>query len=121
MADSFVDAVNNKATGGNAIVPETMDLLKTFESFRPTSYYDLDNKAKRGTLTVGYGFTKNDIPEIREGYSMDKVTAERMLPDLVWRSQIGPVGRPAAQSKERSEPCSNLTRKDTRPHLHPAL
>jgi len=83
MADSFVDAVNNKATGGNAIVPEAMDLLKTFESFRPTSYYDLDNKTKRGTLTVGYGFTKNDIPEIREGYSMDKVTAERMLPDLV--------------------------------------
>lgn len=83
MADSFVDAVNNKATGSNAIVPEAMDLLKTFESFRPTSYYDLDNKTKRGTLTVGYGFTKNDIPEIKEGYSMDKVTAERMLPDLV--------------------------------------
>lgn len=83
MADSFVDAVNNKATGGNAIVPETMDLLKTFESFKPTSYYDLDNKKKRGTLTVGYGFTKNDIPELREGYSMDKATAERMLPDLV--------------------------------------
>jgi len=83
MADSFIDAVNNKATGGNAIVPEAMDLLKTFESFRPTSYYDLDNKTKRGTLTVGYGFTKNDIPEIKEGYSMDKVTAERMLPDLV--------------------------------------
>jgi len=58
MADSFVDAVNNKATGGNAIVPEAMDLLKTFESFKPTSYYDLDNKKKRGTLTVGYGFTK---------------------------------------------------------------
>ena len=83
MADSFVDAVNNKATGGNAIVPEAMDLLKTFESFKPTSYYDLDNKKKRGTLTVGYGFTKNDIPEIREGYSMDKATAEKMLPDLV--------------------------------------
>jgi GH24 family phage-related lysozyme (muramidase) len=83
MADSFVDAVNNKATGGNAIVPEAMDLLKTFESFKPTSYYDLDNKKKRGTLTVGYGFTKNDIPELREGYSMDKATAERMLPDLV--------------------------------------
>jgi GH24 family phage-related lysozyme (muramidase) len=83
MADSFVDAVNNKAKGGNAIVPEAMDLVKTFESFKPTSYYDLDNKKKRGTLTVGYGFTKNDIPEIREGYSMDKATAERMLPDLV--------------------------------------
>jgi GH24 family phage-related lysozyme (muramidase) len=83
MADSFVDAVNNKATGGNAIVPEAMDLLKTFESFKPTSYYDLDNKKKRGTLTVGYGFTKNDIPEIREGYSMDKATAERLLPTLV--------------------------------------
>lgn len=83
MADSFVDAVNNKATGGNAIVPEAMDLLKTFESFKPTSYYDLDNKKKRGTLTVGYGFTKNDIPDLKEGYSMDKTTAERMLPDLV--------------------------------------
>jgi GH24 family phage-related lysozyme (muramidase) len=83
MADSFVEAVNNKATGGNAIVPEAMDLLKTFESFKPTSYYDLDNKKKRGTLTVGYGFTKNDIPEIREGYSMDKATAERLLPTLV--------------------------------------
>ena len=83
MADSFVEAVNNKAKGGNAIVPEAMDLLKTFESFKPTSYYDLDNKKKRGTLTVGYGFTKNDIPELREGYSMDKATAERLLPDLV--------------------------------------
>ena len=83
MADSFVDAVNNKATGGNAIVPEAMDLVKTFESFKPTSYYDLDNKKKRGTLTVGYGFTKNDIPELREGYSMDKAKAEQMLPDLV--------------------------------------
>ena len=83
MADSFVEAVNNKATGGNAIVPEAMDLLKTFESFKPTSYYDLDNKKKRGTLTVGYGFTKNDIPDLKEGYSMDKTTAERMLPDLV--------------------------------------
>jgi GH24 family phage-related lysozyme (muramidase) len=83
MADSFVDAVNNKATGGNAIVPEAMDLVKTFESFKPTSYYDLDNKKKRGTLTVGYGFTKNDIPELREGYSIDKATAEKMLPDLI--------------------------------------
>lgn len=83
MADSFVDAVNNKATGGNAIVPEAMDLVKTFESFKPTSYYDLDNKKKRGTLTVGYGFTKHDIPELREGYSIDKATAEKMLPDLI--------------------------------------
>ena len=39
MADSFVEAVNNKATGGNAIVPEAMDLLKTFESFKPWNAY----------------------------------------------------------------------------------
>jgi len=83
MADSFVDAVNKKASGGNAIVPEALDLVKTFESFKPTSYYDIDNKKKRGTLTVGYGFTKHDIPEIREGYSIDKATAEKMLPDLI--------------------------------------
>lgn len=83
MADSFVDAVNKKASGGNAIVPEALDLVKTFESFKPTSYYDIDNKKKRGTLTVGYGFTKHDIPELREGYSIDKAKAEQMLPDLI--------------------------------------
>jgi GH24 family phage-related lysozyme (muramidase) len=83
MADSFVDAVNNKAIGNNTLVQEGLDLVKTFESFRPTSYYDLDDKKKRGTLTVGYGFTKNDIPELREGYSIDKIAAEKMLPDLI--------------------------------------
>jgi GH24 family phage-related lysozyme (muramidase) len=108
MADSFVDAVNSKATGGNAIVPEAMDLLKTFESFKPTSYYDLDNKKKRGTLTVGYGFTKNDIPEIREGYSIDKGTADRMLPDLV-KTKYGATVREKVKVPLNDQQYSALT------------
>lgn len=83
MADTFVDAVNQKAQGKNAILPEGIDLVKTFESFKPTSYYDRDNKKKLGTLTVGYGFTKHDIPDLKEGYVMDKARAEQMLPDLL--------------------------------------
>ena len=58
-----------------------MDLVKTFESFKPNAYYDLGGK--KGTLTVGYGFTKNDIPNLNENFVMDKPAAEKMLPDLI--------------------------------------
>jgi lysozyme len=81
MADSFVDAVNAKAEGKNTISQEGLDLVKTFESFKPNAYYD--RGGKKGTLTVGYGFTKNDIPSLNENYVMDKPAAEKMLPDLI--------------------------------------
>jgi lysozyme len=81
MADSFVDAVNAKAEGKNAISQEGLDLVKTFESFKPNAYYDLGGK--KGTLTVGYGFTKNDIPGLNENFVMDKPAAEKLLPDLI--------------------------------------
>ena len=83
MADTFVNAVEDKAEGKNTILPEGLDLVKTFEAFKPVSYYDRDNKKKLGTLTVGYGFTKYDIPDLREGYVMDRARAEQMLPDLL--------------------------------------
>lgn len=81
MADTFVDAVNAKAEGRNAISPEGLDLVKTFESFKPNAYYD--RGGKKGTLTVGYGFTKHDIPNLNENFVMDKPAAEKMLPDLI--------------------------------------
>jgi len=68
---------------------EGLDILRTFEGFRSNAYYDLDNKKKKGKLTVGYGFTDNDIPDLRPGYTIDKGRAEQMLPDLINR-KYGP-------------------------------
>jgi lysozyme len=81
MADTFVDAVNAKAEGKNTISPEGLDLVKTFESFKPNAYYD--RGGKKGTLTVGYGFTKHDIPSLNENFVMDKPAAEKLLPNLI--------------------------------------
>ena len=85
MADTFTDAVESGAQGAPIFSQEGLDLVRTFEGFRPDAYYDLDNKKKLGKLTVGYGFTDNDIPELKPGFKIDKAAAEKMLPDLINR------------------------------------
>jgi GH24 family phage-related lysozyme (muramidase) len=89
MADTFTDAIDAAAEGRPMFSQEGLDILRTFEGFRPNAYYDLDNKKKKGKLTVGYGFTDNDIPDLRPGYTIDKARAEQMLPDLINR-KYGP-------------------------------
>jgi len=85
MADTFTDAVESGAQGAPVFSQEGLDLVRTFEGFRPDAYYDLDNKKKLGKLTVGYGFTDNDIPGLKPGFKIDKAEAEKMLPDLINR------------------------------------
>jgi len=85
MADTFTDAVESGAQGAPIFSQEGLDLVRTFEGFRPDAYYDLDNKKKLGKLTVGYGFTDNDIPGLKPGFKIDKAEAEKMLPDLINR------------------------------------
>lgn len=89
MADTFTDAIDARSEGRPMFSQEGLDILRTFEGFRPDAYYDLDNKKKKGKLTVGYGFTDNDIPDLRPGYTIDKGRAEQMLPDLINR-KYGP-------------------------------
>ena len=89
MADTFTDAIDARSEGRPVFSQEGLDILRTFEGFRPDAYYDLDNKKKKGKLTVGYGFTDNDIPDLRPGYTIDKARAEQMLPDLINR-KYGP-------------------------------
>ena len=89
MADTFTDAIDAGAEGRPMFSQEGLDILRTFEGFRPDAYYDLDNKKKKGKLTVGYGFTDFDIPDLRPGYTIDKARAEQMLPDLINR-KYGP-------------------------------
>ena len=57
---------------------EGIDLIKAFESFKPNAYYD-----KAGVLTIGYGTTKFDKPDLTEKSTMDQTTAETMLPKSV--------------------------------------
>lgn len=90
MADMFTEAVEAGASGRPMFSQEGLDVVKTFEGFNPNTYYDLDNKKKLGKLTVGYGFTDYDIPGLREGYSIDKNAAEKMLPDLL-NKKYGPA------------------------------
>ena len=85
MSDTFSSAVENKVAGQPAFLQEGLDLIKTFEGFRPKAYYDLDDKKKKGKLTVGYGFTNFDIPELNPNFVMDRKRAEQMLPDLIER------------------------------------
>lgn len=85
MADTFTDAVESGAQGAPSFSQEGLDLVRTFEGFRPDAYYDLDNKKKLGKLTVGYGFTDNDIPGLKPGFKIDRAAAEKMLPDLINR------------------------------------
>jgi lysozyme len=89
MADTFTDAIDARSKGRPVFSQEGLDIVKTFEGFRPDAYYDLDNKKKKGKLTVGYGFTDYDIPDLRPGYTMDKARAEQLLPDLINR-KYGP-------------------------------
>lgn len=83
MADTFRDAVEAGAQGGPKFSQEGLDLVRTFEGFRPDAYYDLGGN--KGTLTVGYGFTNADIPDLKSGYRIDQRRAEQMLPDLLNR------------------------------------
>lgn len=83
MADTFTDAIEAGASNRPSFSQEGLDLVRTFEGFRPEAYYDLDNKKKKGKLTVGYGFTDFDIPDLKPGYKIDKARAEQMLPDLI--------------------------------------
>jgi lysozyme len=88
MADTFTDAIEAGAGGGPRFSQEGLDLVRTFEGFRPDAYYDLGKN--KGTLTVGYGFTKADIPDLKPGYKMDKSRAEQLLPSLLNR-KYGPT------------------------------
>ena len=88
MADTFTDAIEAGAGGGPRFSQEGLDLVRTFEGFRPDAYYDLGKN--KGTLTVGYGFTKADIPDLKPGYKIDKTRAEQLLPSLLNR-KYGPT------------------------------
>lgn len=81
MAETFTDAIEAGAKGGPRFSQEGLDLVRTFEGFRPDAYYDLGGK--KGTLTVGYGFTSADIPDLKPGYRIDQRRAEQLLPSLL--------------------------------------
>lgn len=87
MADTFTQAVEAGAKGGPRFSPEGLEIVRTFEGFRPKAYYDLGGT--KGKLTVGYGFTNYDIPELKPGYTMDQKKAEELLPNLINR-KYGP-------------------------------
>lgn len=108
MADTFTDAIDAGAEGRPMFSQEGLDILRTFEGFRPDAYYDLDNKKKKGKLTVGYGFTDSDIPDLRPGYTIDKARAEQMLPDLVNR-KYGPTVLDSVKVPLNDQQYSTLT------------
>lgn len=87
MADTFASAVEAGAKGGPRFSPEGLEIVRTFEGFRPKAYYDLGGN--KGKLTVGYGFTNYDIPELKPGYTIDQKRAEELLPNLINR-KYGP-------------------------------
>lgn len=60
------------------LLMEGIDLIKAFESFKPNAYYD-----KGGVLTIGYGTTKYDKPDLTEKSTIDQATADSMLPQSV--------------------------------------
>lgn len=92
MSDgTFVTSIGDRAEGKPTFLQEGLDLIKTFEGFRPQAYYDLDDKKKLGTLTVGYGFTNYDIPDLKPGYTIDKAKAEQLLPSLIERKYASSV------------------------------
>jgi hypothetical protein len=63
------------------LLVEGLDLIKAFEEFRPNAYYD-----RGGVLTIGYGSTKYDKPDLTETSTIDQATAETMLPQSVDRN-----------------------------------
>lgn len=87
MADTFTSAIEAGAKGGPRFSQEGLDIVRTFEGFRPKAYYDLGGN--KGKLTVGYGFTNYDIPELKPGYTIDQKRAETLLPNLINR-KYGP-------------------------------
>lgn len=92
MSDgTFETSVRDAAEGKPVFTQEGLDLIKTFEGFRPDAYYDLDNKKKLGKLTVGYGFTDYDIPGLKPGYRIDRAKAEQLLPQLIDRKYANSV------------------------------
>jgi lysozyme len=63
------------------LLMEGIDLIKAFESFKPNAYYDTG-----GVLTIGYGTTKYDKPDLTEKSTIDQATADSMLPQSVDRN-----------------------------------
>lgn len=51
-----------------------LELIKDVEGFRSMAYYD-----PSGVLTIGYGFTRVDIPDLEIGDTMSRERADRVL------------------------------------------
>ena len=58
----------------SSVSNQMLDFIKKFEGFYPKAYYD-----QAGILTVGYGFTKDDIPNLKPSYRMTREEADAFL------------------------------------------
>jgi lysozyme len=67
------------------IKPEILEEIKKFEGFKSKAYYD-----EAGLLTIGYGFTRHDIPSLSKDDVMTKEQADKLLPEII-ESKYVPV------------------------------
>jgi GH24 family phage-related lysozyme (muramidase) len=58
----------------SSVSSQMLDFIKKFEGFYSKPYYD-----QAGVLTVGYGFTKDDIPNLKSSYRMTREEADAFL------------------------------------------
>ena len=59
---------------------ELLDFIKQFEGFAETTTYDID-----GALMIGYGFRKEDIPDLKWGDTMTEEEGHEVLVRVVER------------------------------------
>lgn len=66
----------------------SLDIIKNFESFSAKPYSD-----QGGVLTIGYGFTKADLPEINPSMTMSREEADQILKRIIIQKYAPAVGR----------------------------
>jgi lysozyme len=80
------------------VTQEMLDFIKKFEGFYSKPYYD-----PAGVLTIGYGFTKDDIPNLNQNSRITPDEAEKFLEKRLKEYYIGivrkNVTRPITQNQ----------------------
>jgi GH24 family phage-related lysozyme (muramidase) len=89
MADTFTDAIDARSEGRPMFSQEGLDILRTFEGFRPNAYYDLDNKKKKGKLTVVMGSRTTTFQTCVQAIRLTRGEQNKCCPTL----SIGSTGR----------------------------
>jgi lysozyme len=70
--------ISQTTTQSDEITTNLLTLVRNFEGFRSRAHRD-----PGGTLSIGYGFTRDDIPDLNENSTITRQRADQLLRDIL--------------------------------------